>query len=785
MDSEPTFSQTNPQAVAVGQPLSRVDGRAKVTGAAKYSAEYNNLPGLVHAVLKTSDVAKGRITGIDTSVAQRAPGVLAILTHQNLPKPALTAESEAGKKAIGPSVQMSFLPLQSDQVFYAGQPVAIVVADTLEHAQHAATKLRVAIAQETPVASYQDPKTQLFNPGGKPDADAEGTKSRGKAAAAFAAAPVQLTATYTHATNHHNPMEPGATIAHWEAADRLTIYDTAQGVSWQQRAVAAYMGLPTDQVRVITKYLGGGFGCKGPIWPHTVLTALTAKAVGRPVKLVLTRPQMFTSMGHREDQEQTLRLGATKEGKLLAMLHEKHSTTSQWDNYAESNSKIIGMLYACPAFEATTKLARANVITPSWMRAPGEAPGSFAIECALDDLAAQLGLDPLEIRLRNYADKDPSTGQPWSSKGLKQCYQRGAELFGWSKRNPKNGATRDGKTLVGWGMATASYPVHSSQGNARVRLYADGHAVVQVGATDLGTGTYTIGTQVAADALGIAPDKVRFELGDTMLPTTNISGGSMGAGTFSSSIYVAAQSVWQQLTKLAVQDAKSPLFRAKPADVEVVKGRLQLKANPSKGEGFADLMKRADILDLEGSGQGKYGAGYESGLAAGAAKSDDAGKEATGQHAMHSFGAHFCEVHVDPDLGTVRVTRWVSVVAGGRILNSKTARSQIMGGGIMGIGAALMEQAVRDPNLARYTNANLADYHVPVNADIPDMTVEFIDEKDSYVNAMGVKGIGEISIVGTAAAVGNAIFHATGRRLRDLPMTPNKVLAAMNQSLKA
>jgi xanthine dehydrogenase YagR molybdenum-binding subunit len=315
-----------------------------------------------------------------------------------------------------------------------------------------------------------------------------------------------------------------------------------------------------------------------------------------------------------------------------------------------------------------------------------------------------------------------------------------------------------------------------------VRLYADGHAVVQVGATDLGTGTYTIGTQVAADALGIAPDKVRFELGDTMLPTTNISGGSMGAGTFSSSIYVAAQSVWQQLTKLAVQDAKSPLFRAKPADVEVVKGRLQLKSNPSKGEGFADLMKRADILDLEGSGQGKYGAGYESGLATGMAKSDDAGKEVQGQHSMHSFGAHFCEVHVDPELGTVRVTRWVSVIGGGRILNPKTARSQIMGGAIMGIGAALMEQTVRDPHLARYTNASLADYHVPVNADIPDLTVEFIDEKDPYVNAMGVKGIGEISIVGTAAAVGNAIFHATGRRLRDLPMTPNKVLEAMRQS---
>ena len=781
MDSESAFFETNATPGTVGQPLSRIDGRAKVTGAAKYSAEYNQVPGLVHAVLKTSDVALGRVTGIDASAAQREPGVLAIFTHQNLPKPALTPATGQGREAIGPSGQMTFLPLQSDQIFYAGQPVAVVVADTLEHAQQAAAKLRVTIAPEAPIASYQDPKAQLFNPFKDYNGGVQGT--RGKAGEAFAAAPVQLTATYKHATNHHNPMEPGATVAHWEASDRLTVYDTVQGVAWHQQALSAYLGLPQDHVRVITKYLGGGFGGKSAIWPHTVLAALAAKAVGRPVKLVLTRPQMFTSMGHREDQEQTLRVGATREGKLLALLHEKTSTTSPWDNYAETNANIIEMLYACPAFEATTKLARANVMTATWMRAPGESPGSFAIESAMDDLAYQLNIDPIEIRLRNYADKDPSTGRPWSSKSLKECYQRGAELFGWNKRNPKNGQTRDGKTLVGYGMATGSYPVHNGQGNARVRLYADGHAVVQAGATDIGTGTYTIITQVAADCLGIAPEKVRFELGDSALPTTILSGGSMGAGTYASSVYVAVQDLWQKLTKVAVQDARSPLFRAKPADVEVVQGRLQLKGNPAKGEDFATLMKRGNMTDLEGSGLGRYGAGYESTQARATAngKSDDAGRDDPGHHAMHSFGAHFCEVQVDPELGTVRVTRWVSVIGGGRILNPKTARSQIMGGAIMGIGAALMEQTVRDPHLARYTNASLADYHVPVNADIPDMRVEFIDEHDPYINAMGVKGIGEVAIVGSMAAVGNAIFHATGRRLRDLPMTPNKVLAALRQ----
>ena len=779
MTTEPAFFETNAAPGVVGQPLSRVDGYAKVTGQARYSAEYNHLPGLVHAVFKTSDVAKGRITGIDASAAQREPGVLAIITHQNLPPLAQTPNTPEGKKAIGGGVQMGFMPLTTDQVHYAGQPVAVVVADTLEHAQHAAALLRVTVTPETPVASYQDPKAELFDPAKVQNGKVPGHTRRGDAQAAFASAPVQLTATYTHATNHHSPMEPGATVAHWEAPDRLTVYDTAQGVTNTQKALSAMVGVPQDHVRVVNKYLGGGFGCKGSTWPHTVLAAQAARAVGRPVKLVLTRPQMFTGMGHREDQEQTLRLGATKEGKLLALLHEKKSTTSPWDNYAEPNSKIIDLLYACPTFESQYQLARANVMTSTFTRAPGEAPGSFALECSMDDLAAQLGLDPIQLRLLNYADKDPSNGKPWSSKSLKECYQRGAELFGWQRRNPKNGQMRDGKLLVGYGMATASYPVHNAQGNARVRLYADGHAVVQAGATDLGTGTYTVITQVAADALGLEPDKIRFELGDTQLPTTIISGGSMAAGTVSSSVYLAAQDVWQRLTKVAVMDAKSPLYRARPEDVEVVKGRLQLKRDAAKGEEFADLMKRASLSDVEGSATGRYGAGYESAQAAlnaSAMKKDEAGG-----HSMHSFGAHFCEVHVDPELGTVRIARWVSVIGGGRILNPKTARSQIMGGAIFGIGSALMEATVRDPHLARYTNASLADYHVPVNADIPDMTVEFIDEHDPYINAMGVKGIGEVAIVGVAAAVGNAVFHATGRRLRSLPMTPDKVLAALRQ----
>ncbi|MGI4833580.1 MAG: xanthine dehydrogenase family protein molybdopterin-binding subunit [Janthinobacterium lividum] len=773
MFEEPQFKEQ--PGGAVGQPLIRVDGRDKVTGKAKYSAEYP-LPGLTYGVLATSPIAKGKIMSIDTTAATREPGVLTILTHQNLPALAQTPDTPEGKKAT--SAPMGFLPLTSDEIFYAAQPVAMVVADTLEHAMHAATLVKVTYQNGgQPIAYFTDPKAQLFNPEKVQDGKTDGHTRRGDAQAAFNSAPIQLTATYYHPVHNHNPMEPGSTTAYWEGSGKLTVYESTQGVTRTQTTLAAMTGLPREQIRVITKYLGGGFGCKGSCWPHTILTVQAAKAVGRPVKLMLTRPQMFTSMGHREDQEQILKLGATADGKLTSLIHTKKSTTSAWDDYAESNSKIVDMIYASPTFEASYELARANVMTSTFMRAPGEGPGSFAIECSMDDLAARLNLDPIEIRLRNYADHDYSTGQQWSSKSLKQCYARGAELFGWSKRNPKAGATRDGRFLVGMGMATASYPVHNSQGTARARLYADGHAVVQSGATDLGTGTYTVMTQVAADSLGLPVEKIRFELGDTNMPTAPNSGGSTAAGTVSSSIFLAADDLWQKLIKLAVMDKKSPLFKAKPEDVAVEKGRLFLKKDPSKGEAFGDLMKRSELTDIEGFARGKYGAGYETGRAGSPSDTGNQGsKQPDSAHSMHSFGAHFCEVRVDTELGTVRVSKWVSVIGAGRILNAQTARSQIIGGAIMGIGSALMEATERDEHFARYTNADLANYHVPVNADIPDMVVEFVEEHDPYINAMGVKGIGEIAFVGVAAAVANALYHATGKRLRELPFTPDKVL---------
>ena len=770
--SEPLFKE-QPGGV-VGKPIIRVDGRDKVTGKAKYSAEYP-LPGLTYAVFATSPIAKGKIVSIDSAAALREPGVLAVLTHQNLPPLAVTPNTPEGKKKIG--APMGFMPLTGDEIFYAAQPVALVVADTLEHAQYAATLVKVTYQSGgKPIAYYTDSKAELFDPTKVQDGKADGHTGRGDAQAAYASSPIQLVAEYHHPVHNHNPMEPGSTTAFWDAPDRLTVYESTQGVFRTQSSLKAMLGLPADNIRVITKYLGGGFGCKGSTWPHTILTVQAAKAVGRPVKLMLTRPQMFTSMGMREDQAQTVKLGATADGKITSIIHTKKSTTSPWDNYAETNFKILDMLYATPTFEASFEMARANVMTSTFMRAPGEAPGSFALECSMDDLAYKVGVDPIEIRLRNHADYDYSTGQQWSSKSLKQCYARGAELFGWSKRNPQPGQTREGRYLVGMGMASASYPVHNSQGTARARLYADGHAVVQAGATDLGTGTYTVMTQVAADSLGLPFEKVRFELGDTLLPTAPNSGGSVAAGTVSSSVFLACNDVWDKLKKLAIADRKSPLHGADPADIDMENGRLFLKSKPKKGETYADILHRADLTDIEGMGQGKYGAGNEAPVAE--KNADPTKKDEAGNHSMHSFGAHFCEVHVDSELGVVRVTKWVSVMGAGRVLNAQTARSQILGGAIFGIGSALMEATERDDKLARYTNADLANYHVCVNRDIPDMTIEFVEEHDPYINAMGVKGIGEVGIVGVAAAVANAVYHATGKRLRNLPMTPDKVMMA-------
>ncbi len=742
--------------LAIGQPTDRVDGRHKVTGGAHYSADVL-LVGMAYAVLVGSRVPSGRVTAIDASEALQAEGVLSVLTHENLPKAAgrpPLIPSLAGMPAPG----QTFFPLQDDVVHYTGQPVAVVVADTLERAQHAGALIRVSYEETPSVTTLDQGRDEAYEPEAIFAGFIPGRSERGDVEGGLARAEVRIDATYTYAANNHNPIEPSATTAAWDG-DQLTLYDATQGVTATQLTVAALLGLTPSKVRVVSHYVGGSFGCKAMIWAHPALAALAARQVGRPVKLALNREQMFTSVGHREEQEQRITLGADKEGRLTALRHHKLSPTSHFDDWAEPSLGVAGQIYACPNYEGVYRLIRANTMTPTFMRAPGEASGMFALESTMDDLAHRLGIDPVELRLRNYSDTDPTTGNPWSSCGLKECYARGAERFGWHRRNPEPRSHRDGDWLIGYGMATAGYPVYGPNNpqRARARLYSDGTAVVQAATPDFGTGVATVMTQVAADALGLPVERCRFEGGDTTLPTIAAAVGSSGAGMISAAVHTAATRLRDQLVALAVADSQSPLHGADPGTVVVRDGRMMLGADAGTGESYGDLLHRNFLPDVE----------------AGGAWSPSA--EST-RYGMMTFGAQFAEVAVDPGLGVARVRRMVGAFAPGRVLNPKTARSQLMGGMLWGLGQALLEANYMDARRGRWVASSLGDYLVPVHADAPSVEVELVDVADEIVNPLGVKGVGEVGQVGAAAAIANAIHHATGRRFRKLPITLEDLL---------
>jgi xanthine dehydrogenase YagR molybdenum-binding subunit len=743
---------------AIGQPLGRVDGRAKVTGAGRYSAEIA-LPNLAYAVLVGAEVASGRVSAIDAGAAERAEGALGVLTHRNLAK--IAAQPPLFPSLFGHAAPgETFFPMQDEVIHYAGQPVAMVVADTLERAQHAATLVRISYQVTPSTTTLDQGRDQAYEPERIFGGLVPGRMERGDVDAGLADAAVRLEQTYRFAANHHNPIEPSATTAVWDD-DQLTLYDSTMGITATRLTVAALLGLPPTKVRVITHFVGGAFGSKAMVWPHVTLAALAARQVGRPVKLALTREQMFSSSGHREEQEQQIALGATSQGRVTTLRHHKLSATSPFDDWAEPSLGTAAQAYAYPNYQGVYRLIHANTTTPTFTRAPGEATGMFALECAIDELADQLGLDPLELRLRNHADVDPISGNPWSSKGLRECYQRGAERFGWQGRNPMPRSQRDGNWLIGSGMATAAYPVPAFPGlqpqRALARLYADGSAVVQCGTQEFGTGVATAMTQVAADGLGIPVDRVRFELGDTDLPNTSSAVGSAGAGMVSSAVHVAATALREQLVAQAIADSKSPLHGADPHAVVVRDGRMTLGDHPGSGETYSQLLRRN--LREEADALGTWNpTGADTG------------------YATTTFGAQFAEVAVDADLGLVRVRRLVGAFAPGRVLNPRTARSQLMGGMLWGLGQALLEGTRMDTRQGRWANASLGDYLVPVNADAPDVDVELVEVRDDVVNPLGVKGVGEIGQVGVAAAIANAVFHATGRRVRDLPITVEDLL---------
>jgi xanthine dehydrogenase YagR molybdenum-binding subunit len=552
-------------------------------------------------------------------------------------------------------------------------------------------------------------------------------------------------------------MEMHATIAVWHGPRHLTVYDSTQGIFEVRRKLAASLGLPEKNVRVISKFVGGGFGSKGSVWSHVVLSAIAARHVKRPVKLMVMRPQMFGPVGFRPATRQHVVLGARKDGTLTVIRHESRSTTSRFDEFVEHVTAPTRALYQCPNVFTSERVVPLDTGTPQFMRAPGESTGSFAMESAMDELAYSLGLDPLELRLRNHAESDPETGKPWSSKSLKACYQQAAAKFGWTHRSPKPGSMRDGKMLIGWGMATATYPAHQRDASAEASLRSDGTVVVKAGSQDIGTGTYTVMTQVAADIVGVPVERVQFDLGDTDMPETPNSGGSATAASVGSAVRMACEALRARLGELTVTDGRSPLHGANASDVMLDGARIALRGDSARSETIAGLLARHTLQSVDARATAK--------------ESEDRKR-----HATRSFGAQFVEVRVDPDLGQVRVARVVSAFAAGRILNAKTARSQFLGGIVWGIGMGLEEQTVYDARMARIMNADLAEYHVPVNLDVPPIDVILIDEVDPHVNQVGVKGIGEIGITGVAAAIANAVYHATGKRVRDLPITLDALL---------
>jgi xanthine dehydrogenase YagR molybdenum-binding subunit len=694
----------------IGAPLDRLDGRHKVTGTATYAYEHR-LEDVTYVVPVQSTIAAGRVASIDSTAALALPGVLAVLTHENAPRlEPLVPDPRAFQ-------DVEWDVLQSDAVTYRGQVVSAVVAETLETAREAAGLVDVRYEERPHDVELRADRADLETPAvinaGHPADTAEGDVG-----AALAAAATTVDETYTTPAVHNNPMEPHATIAVWDG-DALTLYDSNQGPHRVRGDLATMFGLPPDRVRVITPYVGGGFGCKVLTRPHRPLVAMAARATGRPVKLALTRPQMFALTGYRTPTIQHVRLGADAGGLLTAIAADVVEQSSIGHEFTEQTGLPARMMYAAPNRSTTHRLARLNVPHPTFMRAPGECPGMFALESALDELAVASGLDPVELRVRNVPSTDPESGRPYSSHGLVACLREGARRFGWAERDPRPRARRDGRWLVGMGVASSTYPARRAPSAAIARVDGRGVFRVQIGAVDIGTGAWTVLTQIAADALQQPIDRVQVEIGDSALPPAMVAGGSMGTASWGTAVVDACRNLRARLLEL---DDVIP--------AEGLEARGQSEPNPDAR-----------------------------------------------RYAMHSFGAQFAEVRVDADTGEVRIARLVGVFAGGRIINPKTARSQLIGGMTMGLSMALHEASVLDPHIGAYVNHDLASYHFAAHADVRHLEAAWVDEEDPHLNPMGAKGLGEVGIVGTAAAIANAVHHATGVRVRDLPITLDKLLS--------
>ncbi|MFZ0989378.1 MAG: xanthine dehydrogenase family protein molybdopterin-binding subunit [Xanthobacteraceae bacterium] len=731
----------------IGQPLTRRDGMLKVTGAARYAADHHP-PGMLYAVLAVSSIARGRVAFLDVAAAKAHPGVVEVITPAN--RPPLAQDPDEKPDPITFRLDL----LQSDRVRYAGQPIAVVIAETLETATEGVSLLAPRYQIEPARVGLDATESFLpavVGPGFPAQAH------RGDVEAELATARKTITETYETPAQYHNPMEPHAIVAAWEG-DTLSIDTPSQGLAMAKLRLAGLFGLAPDKIHIRSPFLGGGFGCKGLMSGPQVLGAIAARVVGRPVKLVLPREQMFGPVGHRGPTRQTLRLGTDGDGALVALDHHTKTVSSTFDDFFEPASDISHTLYASTAIATSYEAVRADVGTPLFMRAPGEASGSIALESAIDEMAQVWGMDPLAFRLKNYAEVEPISGKPFSSKALRECYRQGAERFGWERRPlaPRQMRDRDG-LLVGWGMGTATFPAFMFAAQAKAVLRRDGSGVMETGAHDMGQGAWTALAQIAADGLGLDIDQLEFRSGNSDLPDAGIAGGSSHTATAGMAIYDAGANVITRLADLATNDQRSSLYGAGNAGVIARGGRLFRRDDTNRSESYADILGRAGLDQIEGRGT------------SGAANPMEA--HAQSDYAMHAHGAVFAEVKVDPDLGQTRVTRLVGAFAAGRIINPRMVQSQFYGGMIWGVSFALHEQAIMDRHCGRAMNANLAEYRIPVNADVPSVEAILVDEHDPHVNALGIKGVGEMGITGTAGAVANAIWHATGIRVRKFPIT--------------
>ena len=700
---------------AIGKAVNRIDGILKVTGKANYATDYP-AKNMAYAVLFKSSIAAGQIKTMDTAAAEKSQGVLAVMTHKNAPKLNLKGGLRGGAMLQGP------------EIYFYGQHIGIVVAETFEQATHAARLVKVGYQQTQGQTDFDKLAKDAVIPGGMPDL------IRGDAEKALDEAAVKVEEFYETPIEHHHPLEPHATVAVWEG-EKLTLYNGSQIINGAQTSAAATLNMKPENVRIISPYIGGGFGSKGGQWANLVLAAVAAKAVGRPVKLALTRQQMFNSVGLRQRNFQKVSLGATREGKLLALVHETTTHSAIDSTYIEPCGDCSKIMYEVPNSRIGYRMVPMNIILPTYTRGPGKSTGSFALESAIDELAYKLAMDPIEFRLKNEPVKDPSNGKPWSSRTTVQCLTEGAKAFGWEKRNPKPGLQREGAYLIGYGVACGTYPARQRESSAVIKLkQASGKvtAVVEIAASDLGTGTHTILAQTAAEGLDLPMDHITIHIGDSNLPPAAGSVGSVGAASFANAVNDACIKITNELiTKSGKQ------FFVRPSASELM-----------VSEQISAFQTRADAKPPEGADK----------------------------YSTHSFNANFAEVKVHMATGMVKVTRFLAVTGAGRILNPKTARSQIIGGNVWGIGMALTEESVIDPRYGHFATRSFADYHVPSNLDVGKLDAMFINEEDKVPNAMGIKGIGEVGIVGVAGAIANAVFNATGKRIRSLPITPDKLL---------